>query len=344
MLAEDPDLELTCVVPPSWAGQPLERAHLRGYRLVVRPIRLDGNFHLFHFVGLAPLLRRLRPDVVHVDEEPYNLATWLATRQALAAGARTLFFTWQNLLRRYPPPFGWFERDVFSRSRFAIAGSTEAAAVLHRKGYRGRSTVVPQVGVDPEIFRPRPGGRANRDPFTVGYAGRLVEEKGLFVLIDALGDLAGEWRLRLFGAGPLREPLLDRARRRGIDERVSVEGAIRSVEMPIRLPELDVLVLPSLTRPNWKEQFGRVLTEAMACEVPVVGSTSGEIPRVVGDGGLVVPEGDPSALRDALQELAADPDLRLRLGRRGRRRVLERFTHQRVAADTLAVYRRMLTH
>ena len=345
LLAEDPDLELTCVVPPGWAGQSLERAHLRGYQLVVLPIRLDGNFHLFHFTGLGALLRRLRPRIVHVDEEPYNVATWLATRQALAVGARPLFFTWQNLFRRYPPPFRWLERDVLARSRFAIAGNGEAASVLRRKGYRGPLAVIPQFGVDPAIFSPaaRPGDSGSgAGTFTIGYAGRLVEEKGLLVLVEAVARLSGDWRLRLFGSGPLGEELLARADRLGIRDRVSIEGAVPSIAMPSRLAELDVLVLPSLTRPNWKEQFGRVLVEAMACGVPVIGSTSGEIPRVIGDGGLLVAEGDAAALRDALARLAGDPELRAELGRRGRRRVVERFTHEQIARETRAVYRRML--
>ena len=70
-----------------------------------------------------------------------------------------------------------------------------------------------------------------------------------------------------------------------------------STEVPAVLRALDVLVLPSLTTPSWKEQFGRVLQEAMACAIPVVGSDSGEIPHVIGDAGLVTPEGDAAALR-----------------------------------------------
>ena len=86
----------------------------------------------------------------------------------------------------------------------------------------------------------------------------------------------------------------------------SCEGQVPSTEIPRLLNELDVLVLPSLTRRNWKEQFGRILIEAMACEVPVVGSSSGEIPHLIADAGLVFPEGDVEALRDALCKLMQD--------------------------------------
>ena len=112
--------------------------------------------------------------------------------------------------------------------------------------------------------------------------------------------------------------------------------------MPEVLQGLDAVVLPSLTTPRWKEQFGRILIEAMACGVPVVGSDSGEIPEVIGDAGLIVPEGNASVLARALQCLYDDRELREDLSRRGRRRVLERFTHAHVADLTAKAYRQAL--
>jgi glycosyltransferase involved in cell wall biosynthesis len=115
-----------------------------------------------------------------------------------------------------------------------------------------------------------------------------------------------------------------------------------SLAMPRFYNGLHVLVLPSRTMPNWKEQFGRVLIEAMACGVPVVGSSSGESPHIVGEGGLVFPEGDVSALRAALQRLRADPLLRASLAEAGRQRVLQHYTQSRIAAETVAVYRELM--
>jgi glycosyltransferase involved in cell wall biosynthesis len=112
--------------------------------------------------------------------------------------------------------------------------------------------------------------------------------------------------------------------------------------MPAYLNGLDVLVLPSRTQSNWKEQFGRVLVEAMACGVPVIGSTCGEIPNVIGDAGLIFAEGDADALRACLLRLQRDPVLRRDLAQRGRARALARYTHKHIAAETVAVYRRMM--
>ncbi len=112
--------------------------------------------------------------------------------------------------------------------------------------------------------------------------------------------------------------------------------------MPAIVAAWDALALPSRTRPNWKEQFGRILVEAMASGVPCVGSTSGEIPHVLGDAGLVVPEGEATALRAALARLQDDAALRQELAARGRAQAESRFTHARIAEQTYLVYRRLL--
>jgi len=345
MVRQAPDLTLCVLVPPSWRDPArgelrLERAHVRGYELRVTPIRCNGNFHLHHYPRLGRELRDFRPDLVHIDEEPYNLATWQALWHARRVGARTLFFTWQNIARRYPPPFSWGERWVLRHADCAIAGTQGAAEVWRAKGYRGPLVVIPQFGVDPEVFAPSPAPHPT-DEFVIGFAGRLVEEKGGAWLLDALARLEGNWRLIIAGDGPQREALVAQAQRLGLGERVTFEMRA-STEMPAFYQQLDALAVPSLTRPNWKEQFGRVIVEAMACGVPVVGSSSGAIPDVIGEDGLIVPEGDVEALAAALRRLMTAPDLRQELGQRGRGRVLAHYTQAQVAAQTVAVYRQIL--
>jgi len=113
--------------------------------------------------------------------------------------------------------------------------------------------------------------------------------------------------------------------------------------LPYYYSGLDVLVLPSRTQVNWKEQFGRVLIEAMACQVVVVGAHSGAIPEVIGDAGLTFKEGDPFDLRAQLQKLLDDEALREDLALRGRQHVLEHYTQASIAARTVAVYRRLMS-
>lgn len=343
-LARFPDVDLTVVAPPYWRDErgiiELERQHTEGYELVVEPMFLNGNFHLHFYPGLGKQMRRVQPDLVHIDEEPYNLATahalWLARR----AGARSLFFSWQNILRRYPLPFRLLERWVLGHADYGIVGNRESAGVWRAKGYEGPLAVIPQFGVDPGTFipAPRPEGRG----FIVGYVGRLVEEKGVDVLLEALARLEGIWRAYVLGNGPAREALQAQARQLGIADRVSFDPWIPSAQMAAYYRQLDVLVVPSRSRPNWKEQFGRVLVEAMACGVPVVGSDSGEIPHVIGDAGLVFPEGQVEALQDHLGRLLRDLELRADLARRGRERVLARYTQAQIATQTYRVYQAVL--
>ena len=335
---------LTVVAPPGWRDErgwlSLERAYTEGYALRVTPMALNGSFHLHHYPHLRRILAEVQPDVVHVDEEPYNLATWQTVRLVRQVGARPLFFTWQNLLRRYPPPFNWMERYVYRHTAYAIAGNQDAVRVLRAKGYAGPARVIPQFGVDPALY---PLAVApDSQPFTIGYVGRLVPEKGIADLLRAAAKLSGDWRVRLLGNGPDRDRLLALARSLGISERVAFDPQVPSSDVPAYLGRLHALVLPSRTRPNWKEQFGRVLIEAMACGVPVVGSDSGEIPNVIGDAGLVFPEQDVGALYAHLRTLMGDRDLWHELSHRGRERVRARFTQSRVAAQTVAVYREVM--
>jgi len=199
--------------------------------------------------------------------------------------------------------------------------------------------VIPQFGVDPDLYRP--ADASPERPFTAGYLGRLVEQKGPALLLEALAGLDGDWRLLLVGAGPQRDRLEGRAAAPDLAGRVSFASAVPSTAVPGVLAGLDVLVLPSLTRRNWKEQFGRVLVEAMACRIAVIGSDSGEIPNVIGDAGLVFPEGDVAALRACLGRLMSDPGERRRLGALGRERVLANYTQARVADQTYRVYQEL---
>jgi glycosyltransferase involved in cell wall biosynthesis len=341
-------IDLLTLVPPSWQDERgathLERLYTQGYRLETTPIWFNGNFHLHCYPQFGRILRAFQPDIVHIDEEPYNLATWQALYLARRQGARTLFFSWQNIQRDYPPPFNWGERWVLRQVDYALMGTNSAAQVWRAKGYSGPLRVIPQFGVDPDLFQPATSPVMPRS-FTIGYFGRLVEEKGLLTLLEALAQLQNpDWRLRLVGSGPQRPRLEKRACDLGLRDRITFDDLVPSAQMPAQYHALDVFVLPSRTRPNWKEQFGRVLVEAMASGVPVIGSDSGAIPAVIGEAGLIFPEGDAAALAAHLDHLQHYPDLRQQFAQAGRARVLAHFTHQRIAEATVAVYAEMLNH
>src|SRR5262245_10840037 len=96
-------VKLLTLVPPSWKDErgetKLERAYTSGYGLEVLPIALNGDFHLHYYPSLGQHIRQFKPDIVHIDEEPYNVASWQALYHARREGAKTLFFSWQNINR-----------------------------------------------------------------------------------------------------------------------------------------------------------------------------------------------------------------------------------------------------
>jgi glycosyltransferase involved in cell wall biosynthesis len=359
-ISQHDGIELTVVVPPEWRDERgtlrLERAHTTGYDLRVEPIAFNGHFHFHYYPGLGRVVREIQPDIVHIDEEPYNLATFQATWAARRIGARTVIFTWQNLQRRYPPPFGWMESYVLAHTHTLLSGNAEGVDVWRAKGYQGPIELIPQFGVDPAIYsrilrpsRPskpsvvlrRSSRRPSQNQMVIGYIGRLVPEKGIDVLLEAVAQLQGPWELRILGSGPERDRLEKMAQWLGILPRISFDLPIPSTQLPYYYSGLDVLVLPSRTRPNWKEQFGRVLIEAMACQVVVIGARCGAIPEVIGEAGLTFAEGDPADLRAQLQRLLGDATLRVDLAQKGRQRVLDQFTQTQIAARTVEIYQRL---
>jgi glycosyltransferase involved in cell wall biosynthesis len=355
------DVDLTVVVPPYWDDSRnftrLEKVHTQGYQMIVTTVALNGHYHLHFYPQLRRIVRQVQPDVFHIDEEPYNLATFQAMRLAQSVGAGTVVFSWQNLLRRYPPPFNLIERYVLKHADALLVGNSESGQVWQGKGYTGPIYLIPQFGVDPAIYyrhervlrkerrsviRYRQARRPSQPVLAIGYVGRLVEEKGLEVLFLAASKLVGPWTIQILGEGPDRDRLEKMAQWLGMSGRVTFDQWLPSTHLPHYFSGLDVLVLPSLTRANWKEQFGRVLIEAMACDVIAVGARSGAIPEVIGEAGLTFAEGNVEELRTQLQHLIDDVALREDLRSKGRQRVVENYTQAAVAKNTVNVYREIL--
>jgi glycosyltransferase involved in cell wall biosynthesis len=344
-LAAQPGIDVTLITPPAWRAEDgneirFEAVHHKGYQVVILPIALNGQFHLYRYLDLAAVLDDFRPDVLHIDEEPFNVATFLGMWQARRRHIPTLVVTWQNILRRFPPPFNWMERFVLRSTSAIIAGNEGAAQVMHAKGYTGPLHTFSLHGIAPELWPPRSlEPPLMEDSFTVGYVGRMTPEKGGDLLLRAIAATPPRVRLRMIGNGPAIAEWRALAATLGIVERVEWHAALPAQEIPAAMRALDALALPSRRRVGWQEQFGRVLIEAMASGVPVIGASSGEIPQVIGDAGIVVPEEDAAALARAIADLAADPARWQALAQAGRARALACFTHESIARRLAEVYR-----
>ena len=343
-------LFLDVVAPQRWRDAlfdlPAQHAAPANYSLHRLPVAFDGHIlrYLYSFRALSRIVREARPALVYVEEEPASLVLGQLAALKQRYRYKLVFFTWENIARRVGLP--GVERYNLQQADGAIAGNVEAGQVLRRKGFRGPLRVTPQLGVTPGQFRPRRATELRRalglNGFVVGYVGRLVEAKGLWTLLEAVRDLP-DVRLLLVGAGPLQAALDRRIKQdHRLRERSCRVNAVPHEEIVRYLNTLDVLVLPSQTTPTWKEQFGHVLIEAMACAVPVIGSNSGAIPEVIAEAGLIFPEGDAKALRDAIYSLQANPSRREHLAQVGRERVLGHYTHERIATANAEFFRQVL--
>jgi glycosyltransferase involved in cell wall biosynthesis len=349
-LAGAGEWEVTAVAPERFPGDlrqvALEPIAGEACRVVPVPVRFARRPHLMRYGrALRTLLRGERWDVVHCWQEPYVLSAAQVARAA-PGDAALVYATFQNLPKRYPPPFAQLERAAMRRADGWIAfGRTVEETLAGRPGYRDRPHAVIPPGVDTARFRPDAQARRRTRQLlgwgddgapVIGYLGRFVEEKGIGVLTAALGRARGGWRALIVGGGA-EQPKLE-AWAAAWQGRARIATGVAHDAVPAYLAAMDVLVAPSLTTPRWREQFGRMLTEAMACGVPVVGSDSGEIPHVLGDAGIIVREGDAGALAAVLDELIASPARRAELSRRGIERVGAEFVLPHVARRHLAFF------
>jgi glycosyltransferase involved in cell wall biosynthesis len=336
-------VDVTLIVPPRWGNQTLEIRNAREYKIRISHCLLSGHNH-FYFYSSG--VGEIDADLVYIEEEPWSLVTHQFMRACAKQRKPAVFYTYQNIYKHYPPPFNYFEAFSYKYAKAGFAGNEEAAHILRQRGFSRPIAVVPQVGVDPDVFYRQPNSlRAElglEDKFVVGFAGRIIKSKGISDLIRALPLLPERCVLVLLGSGAFESGARQLAADLGVSPRMRWVPDVSSLRVAEWMNAFDVLVLPSRTTQHWKEQFGRVLIEAMACETPVIGSSSAEIPRVIGDAGLVFPEGDFMALADRLRNVYQNENLARRLGSKGRGRVLEHFTHRRIAEKTVGVLAEVL--
>jgi glycosyltransferase involved in cell wall biosynthesis len=312
-------------------------------------VHLDRSPHAFLYGARLRQVLRRGWDLVHLWEEPF-IAAGFEAALLTPSGTPLVFSTFQNLTKRYPPPFAQMERYVVNRARGWIAfGQTVADCHRDKPGYREKPTVTIPPGVDVEVFRPERGagdeelrrlGWEREGAPVVGYLGRFVPEKGLELLMGALEKVRTPWRALFVGGGPMEQRLKEFAAKR--PEQVRVLTGVGHDRVPRVLNAMDLMCAPSQTTKRWREQFGRMLVEAFACGVPVVASDSGEIPHTVGGAGLIVPERDEAAWVRALEVLLESPEQRKELSEKGRARALDTFAWPIVARRHLDFFERLL--
>jgi glycosyltransferase involved in cell wall biosynthesis len=299
---------------------------------------------------IAQQLRTFQPDIVHMEAEPQALISveTIALRGRVAPRAAVTIFTWDNLVRNRRFPVGPIKRQLrrysLARTSTMICGNREAADILNAEGFfHGQLEVLPQYGLDTTEYQPGVESELRAKlgldgHLVVGHIGRLAAEKGIETLCEGLDGLRNHsWKLLLVGAGPLENEIRERWMARFPDQIVLVP-AVPYGEVTRYLRCVDIFVLASKSTATWKEQFGLTLAQAMLTGIPVIGSSSGAIPDVLGPGGIVFSEGNSSELARALDSLLASYDLRQRFGTAGRAHALRNYTSEKVAAGYLAAF------
>ncbi|MGB5596882.1 MAG: hormogonium polysaccharide biosynthesis glycosyltransferase HpsO [Crocosphaera sp.] len=361
------DNEVIIVVPKKWKPGGVQN------NLIETKLRIEGNFKVIPVsnfsqnnqglltfgTDIIKLLRDFRPEIIQVEQgvKSFAYAQLITLNRGLNLGAKNLFFTWWNIPYQSNFPVSYLEKYNLNNTDGLIAGNQDAADILRDHGYTKAVEVMPQLGVDEVLFSPQKQldlalkiGIKDED-FVIGFVGRFVQEKGILTLLKAVKSLPKKpWKLLLLGRGELKEQIIQEAKTIGIEDKLLMVESVAHEEVPQYINLMNVLVLPSettykfktLTAVGWKEQFGHVLIEAMACKVPVIGSNSGEIPNVIGDAGLIFPEGEHLALQKCLIQLILNPQLKNELAEKGYKRLLNNYTNKALAEKLLSFYKILL--
>jgi glycosyltransferase involved in cell wall biosynthesis len=343
--------KLKVLVPPYWKELWskrkifLEKTSDPYYEILIGKILFPGNLHFAVFRNkLYSVLKRFNPHIIDLEDEPFNLGSFqtVAFKKLLKIKSKILLHASQNKFKTYPPPFNFIEKYVLRNVDAIFVRNTMAKKVLIEKNYEGIMEVVPH-GVDVEAFKPSDNLelcqkiKAGKKP-VIGYVGSLAEHKGIKYLIEAVAGLS--CKLVLVGGGSEKSNLIRQATELNIDADFIDQASHSLVSKYYNC--MDLFVLPSLTRPNWSEKFGRVLIEAMASGVPIIGSNSGEIPNVLKNVGIIFNEADAEDLRKKIDYLLNNKQERQALSNKGRETAVNKYSWTSIARQTIDIYHKLL--
>lgn len=358
-----PQADLKILIPKKWpanffnieAGN-FKTDNLENCEFIALGTRNSGNevLYSYKFFDLIKLIRSFKPDLIHVEQgdNAFSYFQLILLSRIFSRKTKFSFFTWVNWKHKwsfkYKLFWGFIERFNLKHSSGAIVGNNVAKDVLRDKFFLKEIQILLQLGVDQKYFYPAKALNSvssEKTKFKIGFIGRIIKEKGVFDLIKAFSLLENKynnWELVFLGNGDEKNNLINFIQQNKLIDRVEFIDSVDHKNVGIILNQFDIFVLPSYDTPEWKEQFGHVLIEAMACEVPILGSTGGYIPNVIGDSGLIFKQKNINDLKDKLEMLMASEDLRKSFALSGFNRFKNNFSYEMIADKTYSFWNKIL--
>ncbi len=351
-----PSVELQLVVPSRWFDnyqmlnfqEDKTPAH---YHIYKSKVFFPTRTHRLLYLSLSSAYKNYQPDIFYINAEPENLQTLQAALLHRSSKyGKLVFSSWRNIdyinigfPYKFKALHSFAERTVLSEAQHCIAFNATAEKIFHNIGFNNVAVIPPPV--DTTVFHKISNDNVlspiKGKGFVIGFLGRFLRGKGIATLIRAVSSLSFDYTLVLIGDGPEKNMLQDLAIKLGVEKNIMWLPPVSRSEVPAYINGMDVIVLPSETGTFWREQFGRVLAEAMACNVPVIGSDSGEIPNVIGDAGLIFHEQNADELRARLQQLHDDSALRGNVIHKGIERVNALFSVDVIAKQYHSLFQRL---
>lgn len=312
----------------------------------------DGNLYRKADFFLPQFEKRLRHyTIIHVNEIS-SKSSYVGAQLKKKYGMKLVSTVWENI------PF--FDRvDDISKFIFEIAcplidifitPTERGKCVLKLEGIAEDKIRVVYPGIDLNRFWPIPPdtslqktlGLAERDKVIL-FAGRLVYKKGIYTVCQAIREIKRidsglSIKAIMAGRGPEEEKLKQYINMLGLEKDILLCGHLPYEKMPLVYQLSHLFVLPSIPTDSWQEQFGFVLAEAMAAGKPIITTSSGAIPEVVGDGALVIAPDDYILLARSIIGLLKDENLQKRLGEKARAIASARYDMQKTSQQILSIY------
>ncbi len=336
------DVELKVLVPPQWTeGGKIVKYQKskidKDYEIIIGKIRQQDNIKLYLFLNnYFKLLKSFKPDVIHLVEEPFSYLALqtLIFKKLVSRKSKVIFHSAHNVSERMAYNFNFIRRLSYLFFDGAVVRNRETHNIIKKQGFT-KPVKLSGNGISLENFKKVNSKKLKKHlgltaKNIIGYFGRIEQPKGIQFLIEACSRLKEDYQILMIGSGQYKKEIEQLIMKFNLNEKIIWLDFIPHEIIAEYYNCVDVVVVPSMTTSFWKESFGRVIIEAMACEVPVIGSSSGAIPDVIDDYGIIFDEQNVDDLFDKLQNLLNDKKLRLQIGKKGVERAKD-FSWENIA-------------